>query len=203
MLITDPDNNTAPIDLNKYDFTRGQGQTIKEFNDKPVRTKSRKDSGTSTPVSKSMGDFLDPNPKFYVNSMKSVDTAITLLTLAGIDSQQAEHATEFVDSEFDVNKAGEYQSVMDSIATFMDILADQQSDAFRKPAQPRLLLRPSLAADESKNKVSSLALLFGKRGKRSRTRGTSTVPNGRQRKDTKSSKSTGRRDRSTSRLNRI
>ncbi len=95
----------------------------------------------------------------------AVDSAVTLLTLAGMNKSEVDHPDHFVQSEFDESKAGEYEGItMPNIHDYMQALSDQTCGSFRKTAvPPKVTFAPRPPPPRiPRAKVSSLAILLGK-----------------------------------------
>ncbi len=94
-----------------------------------------------------------------------MDSAVTLLTLAGMNKSEVDHPDHFVHSEFDETKAQEYQGITPpNIHDFMQAVSDQNCGSFRKSSEPpKVIFAPRPPPPRiPRAKVSSLAILLGK-----------------------------------------
>ena len=77
----------------------------------------------------------------------------------------------FHQSQFDESKEREYKHILGNLNSIMDILSQQQSKSFRKSVEVKKPEPPPIT--KKKNKVSSLAIIFGKGGRKTPKRKTS------------------------------
>ena len=99
---------------------------------------------------------------------KSLDTAFTLMSK--IDKEKGSLVTEFVDSELDTTKIEDFGvGVVSNIGNLMTSLAEQKSSAFRQAAKPPTPPPPP-KVEPKKKKGSTLAIIFGKDKKKSRSK---------------------------------
>ncbi|GFR72117.1 ankyrin repeat domain-containing protein 50 [Elysia marginata] len=98
--------------------------------------------------------------------------------------QRGRLANSFHQSHFDTSKASEYGHMMGNLSSFMDVLAQQQTKSFRKSVEVKKPVTPP-KPKKKKNKVSTLAIIFGKErgGKRRGARSPKSAKNSRNKGD--------------------
>ncbi|XP_012943692.1 uncharacterized protein LOC101851370 [Aplysia californica] len=93
--------------------------------------------------------------------------ALTLLEQSSFSKGKT--AQHFHHSQFDTSKEAEYKHMLGNLSSIMDVLSQQQTKSFRKSVEVKKPETPPKI--KKKNKVSSLAIIFGRGGRKSPKRG--------------------------------
>ncbi|GFN96372.1 ankyrin repeat domain-containing protein 50 [Plakobranchus ocellatus] len=121
----------------------------------------------------------------FVESTRSSSNLGALSLLEQSSFQKGRPANSFHQSHFDESKASEYKHMMGNLNSIMDVLSQQQTKSFRQSVQVKKMVTPP--KKKKKNKVSTLAIIFGQ--KRSAKRRGRKSP-----KSLKSSRQKGEKD---------